>query len=94
MPSNCSCFLSSADFQNQLLQKNLLETLSVSKRLDPDHERHFVGPGLDPNCLQRLSTDDKNCRWRVKSFKISFYQLSQPIINSLVLFIRKYYIYI
>ena len=33
--------------------------------LDPDQARHFVGPGLGPNCLQRLSADD-NSRQRVK----------------------------
>ena len=27
--------------------------------MDPDQERHFVGLDLDPNCLQRLSEDDK-----------------------------------
>ena len=29
----------------------------VSKNLDPDQARHFVGPDLGPNCLQRLSAD-------------------------------------
>ena len=29
----------------------------MSNSLDPDQDRHFVGPDLDPNCLQRLSTD-------------------------------------
>ena len=31
---------------------------SVSNRLDPDQARHYVGPDLGPNCLQRLSADD------------------------------------
>ena len=26
----------------------------MSNNLDPDQARHFVGPDLDPNCLQRL----------------------------------------
>ena len=26
--------------------------------LDPGQAGHFVGPDLDPNCLQRLSADD------------------------------------
>ena len=30
---------------------------SVSNSLDPDQARHFVGPDLGPNCLQRLSAD-------------------------------------
>ena len=29
------------------------------KHLDPDQDRHFVGPDLDPNCLQRLSESVK-----------------------------------
>ena len=31
--------------------------LSVN-RLDPDLARHFVGPNLGPNCLQKLSAVD------------------------------------
>ena len=27
--------------------------------LDPDQDRHFVGPDLGPNCLHRLFTDEK-----------------------------------
>ena len=30
----------------------------MSKSLDPDQARHFVGPDLGPNCLQNLSADD------------------------------------
>ena len=26
--------------------------------LDPDQARHFVGPDLGPNCLQKLSADE------------------------------------
>ena len=29
------------------------------KQLDPDQVQHSVGPDLGPNCLQRLSADDK-----------------------------------
>ena len=29
----------------------------MSNSLDPDHARHFVGPDLGPNNLQRLSAD-------------------------------------
>ena len=35
-------------------------TIWVSSSLDPDQARH-VGPDLGPNCLQRLSTDNKIC---------------------------------
>ena len=34
-------------------------TIRVSDSLDPDQARHFVGPELGPNCLQRLSADNK-----------------------------------
>ena len=34
-------------------------TFTVSNGLDPDEDRHFVGPDLSPNCLQRLLADDK-----------------------------------
>ena len=37
----------------------------MANSLDPDQARHFVGPDLDPNCLQRLSADDTS-RQRVK----------------------------
>ena len=33
--------------------------MRVSNGLDPDQDRHFVGPDLGPNCLQRLSANDK-----------------------------------
>ena len=47
-------------FQNKLFfQKDLTGTLSVSNGLDTDHNRHFVGSDLNPNCLQKLSADDK-----------------------------------
>ena len=32
--------------------------MRVANVLDQDHARRLVGPDLDPNCLQRLSTDD------------------------------------
>ena len=33
---------------------------SVLDSLDPDQTRCFTRPDLDPNCLQRLSADDKS----------------------------------
>ena len=55
-------FLSSADFCSKLtFSTNIFKnTLRVSNSLDPDQDRHSVGPDLGPNCLQRLSTDDKS----------------------------------
>ena len=35
-----------------------LRSHRVWNSLDPGQARHFVGPDLDPNCLQRLSADD------------------------------------
>ena len=46
-------FSKSVFFKNSV-RNNLL----VSNRLDPDQARHFVGPDLGPNCLQKLSADD------------------------------------
>ena len=36
-----------------------MNTIRVSNGLDPDQDQHSVGPDLGPNCLQRLSADDK-----------------------------------
>ena len=41
--------MSSADFRN---------SIKVSNSLDLDQARLFIGPGLGPTCLQRLSADD------------------------------------
>ena len=35
-------------------------TIRVSNSLDPDHDLPSVRPDLDPNCLQRLSADNKS----------------------------------
>ena len=32
----------------------------MSNSLDPDQALHFVGPDVGPDCLQRLSEDDKS----------------------------------
>ena len=42
----------------------------MSNSLDPDQARHYVGPDLGPNCLQKLSADDTT-RQRVKFFSIT-----------------------
>ena len=39
----------------------------VSNDLDPDQDRRSVGPNLGPNCLQRLTADDKSCCLEGKS---------------------------
>ena len=71
MLGNFACFffvICGFLFLNFFFQKNLSgifskksfrNTIRVSNSLDPDQARHFVGPDLGPNCLQRLSADDK-----------------------------------
>ena len=47
-------------FSKATLSKNSFRnTIRVSNSLDPGQARLFVGPDLDPNCLQRLSADGK-----------------------------------
>ena len=41
---------------------DFFNTIWVSNSLDPDQARHYVGSDLGPNCLQRLSADDKSCQ--------------------------------
>ena len=41
--------------------------LSRTSNLDPDQARRFVGPDINPNCLQRLSAEDKSRHWSRKS---------------------------
>ena len=67
-------FLSSADlFQNKLFSKILTHIIRVSNSLDPDQDRQNVGPDLGPNCLKRLSADDKSRRWQGEDLKdVSF----------------------
>ena len=57
-------YLSSSDFfSKSAFSKNY----SVPNSLDPDQTQQFVGPDLGPNCLQRLSADDKSVHWQPKS---------------------------
>ena len=56
-------FVVSADFLSKLTfiknSQSFRNTIKVSNNLDPDQDRHSVCPDLGPNCLQRLSADDK-----------------------------------
>ena len=47
--------LSSADsISKSTFSKNYFRNIiRVSNSLDPDQARHFVGPDLSPNCMQR-----------------------------------------
>ena len=47
---------------NIFTKKKSGTTIRVSNSLDPDQARHFVGPDLGSNCLQRLSADDTGSR--------------------------------
>ena len=62
MLGNFSCFCCRllTFYKINFLKKNFRNTFRVSNNLDPDQDRHSVGPDLDPNCLQRLSADDKS----------------------------------
>ena len=53
----------SADFfsKSTFLKNSFKNTVKVSNSLGPDQARHFVGPDLVLNCLQKLSADDT---WR------------------------------
>ena len=41
-----------------IFEKKIRNAIRVSSILDTDQAQCFVGPYLDPNCLQRLSADD------------------------------------
>ena len=53
---------------------DFFNTIQVSNSLDPDQAQHYDWPDLGPNCLQRLSTDNKSRPKGVKS-KIQNYLL-------------------
>ena len=60
--------LSSADFFRIIFSKNSFrKAIRLSNSLDPDQDRHSVGPDLGPNSLQRISTDDKRRRKQRKN---------------------------
>ena len=54
-------FWSSAEFfQNKFFQKkSFRNTIRVSNSSDPDQARHYVGPDLGPNCLHKISADNR-----------------------------------
>ena len=54
-------FLSPADFvssKSTFSKDYFRNTISVPNSLGSDQARRFVGPGLDPLCLQMFSADD------------------------------------
>ena len=54
----CACFffLFKIVFQKKSFRNSI--RLRVSNSLDQDQARHFVGPDLGPNCLQKLSAEE------------------------------------
>ena len=44
-------------FKSTFSKNSFRNTIRVSNSLDPGQARRFVGPGLGPNCLQKLSAD-------------------------------------
>ena len=59
---------------------DFFNTIRVSNSLDPDQARHFVGPDLGPNCLQRLSADNKSRPWQAE---LNTKQLVDTILSGL-----------
>ena len=47
-------------FKSTFSTESFRNTIRVSNSLDPDQARQNAGPDLNPNCLQRLSADDKS----------------------------------
>ena len=51
-----------AVFSKLTFSKNSFRNMiKVSNSLDPDQDRQNVGLDLGPNCLPRLSADNKSC---------------------------------
>ena len=62
MLGNFSCFCCRllTFFKFTFPKNSFRNTIRVTNSLDPDQNRHFVGPDLGPSCLQRLSVDGKS----------------------------------
>ena len=62
----CFCcqltFFSKLTFFKKKKKKKKSGTLLEPNGLNPDQDLRFIGPDLGPNCLQKLSADDKNRR--------------------------------
>ena len=70
----------------------------MSKCLDPDQDRHSVGPDLGPNCLQRLSISRRQVANRKKTVHVlskanGIKILSKTSICTFVLFQRTFLFY-
>ena len=60
----------------------------MSFSLGPDHDQHFISPDVGPNCLQRLSAEDKSplARKELKAEKLEVIHTS-AVDNFLLLFL-------
>ena len=54
------------------LKNSFRNTIRVSNSVDPDQARHFVGPDMGPNCLQKLLAYDTS-RPRVNHIPVKFH---------------------
>ena len=64
----CLCCRLLTFFKISFLKKNSFRnTFRVSNSLDPDQDRHYVGPNLGSNCLQWISAYEKGPRQQEKS---------------------------
>ena len=54
------------NYSSQHTKNSSRNTIRVSNGSDPDQDPLSVGPDLDPNCLQKLSADDRSGRWQGK----------------------------
>ena len=67
---SCVCYRLLTFFSKLTFSKTVFrKTVSVSNGLDLDQDRHFVSPDLGPNCLQRLSADNKSRSLNKESVK-------------------------
>ena len=64
-------------FNSKLFQKILsgILTIRVTNSLDPDQDRHSVGPDLGPNFLQGLSAGDESRRQQGTSQGINLFSI-------------------
>ena len=70
-----------------LLMLDFFNTIQVSNSLNPDQARHFVGTDLGPNCLQKLSADNRSLAkifwlksWlKLISFGSNFFHLAKVL---------------
>ena len=67
-------------FKINFFSKNSFRnTIRVSNSSDPDQARHFVGPDLGPNCLQKLSPDDTSRQFQNNFFENFFKEYHQSV---------------